>query len=129
MDASALTHCQDTIVATLARSIAHEWDHALVNIEIDVVDGEQTENCLMVSFQRRGAEWVRSSEQLPFECYDQFVQLRQLLAPEDGPWTICTLEFNSSGKYRFSFSQDSPPRLSGIHDDQSMFRSYLPTPL
>ena len=78
MDAASTAQCQDQIVSTVAQSVTQPWDRILVNIEIVAVDGEQTENCLMLSFAQRDSDWVRTSEQLPFPCYDLFVALRDL---------------------------------------------------
>ena len=130
MDAKREFDLQAKIVTSIAKSLTKDWTTAVVNIEIDVVDGDQTENCLAISFAEDRGGWSRNSFSLPFECYDYFVELRDSMHNTNADlWKVCTLEMNLGGKYRFSFSYDPPRRLNGIHDDEAMFKSYLPKPL
>lgn len=124
MTTQSLIDLQNRIVVTTANAIKGEWDAAVIDIEIDHVDGEQTENCLALSFRLQQGDWKRSSFQLPFECYDLFVTLRD--ASSGQRWTSCTLEFDSNGKYKFRYSYEPPRRLNGIHDDEAMLKNYLP---
>lgn len=127
MNAQSQIELQNRIVVTTARAISGDWDAAAVNIEIDEIEGEQTENCLALSFARQQDTWKRNSFQLPYECYDLFVKLRDLSDREK--WKTCTLEFDHNGKYKFSFSYDAPRRLNGIHDDEAMLKGYTPVSL
>lgn len=68
MNAQGLIDLQNRIVVTTAKGLNGEWDAAVVNIEIDDIDGEQTENCLAISFVRQQGTLKRSSFQIPFEC-------------------------------------------------------------
>ena len=122
-----LMELQDRIVLSLVRSLTGIWDAAVVNIEIDFADEEQTENCLALSFARDNGGWTRSSFSLPYDCYDLFAELRELMKQQDAAlWTSCTLELKADGKYRYSFSYERPRRLNGIHDDEAMLKHYSP---
>ncbi len=125
MDPKALMDLQSKIVVAVADGIKSEWQFAVVNIEIDLVDGEQTENCLCLSLSKAKDEWSRRSFDLPFQCYDMFLMLRD----KTDEWKTCMLEFDLTGKYRFSFSSSSPKRLNGIHNEESLLSNYIPPPL
>lgn len=116
---------QNRIVVTTARAINGNWDAAVVNIEIDDVDGEPMENCLAISFVRQQSTLERSSFLIPFECYDLFVTLRD--SSEGEKWKACTVEFDRTGKYKFHYSHEPPRRLNGIHDDEALLKAYIPS--
>lgn len=124
MDATGLIDLQNRIVTTIARSIPEAWDTAVISIEIDLVDGEQTENYLGLFYKKSGDSFSQASWPLPSECVDQFVCLRD--NSSSPPWTGCLLEFDSSGGYRFSYSYDPPKRINGIYDDEAMLKDYTP---
>jgi hypothetical protein len=127
MTTDTLAQMQDQIIATLAGAIDKPWSFVALNIEIDVVDGEQTENCLLVSFHKKFWRLVRKSQELPYELYDLFVALRDHMAKaNDSSWSSCTLVFDASGRYRFEFSYATPLRLNGVHDDVSMMKGLDP---
>src|SRR5947199_9537868 len=105
MDAAAETELHGRIVRSIVGSLTSPWDAAVINIEIDVVDGDQTENCLALSFLKRENAWQRSGFGLPYVCYDLFSELRLTMQQPGGQyWKICTLEISRKGKYRFQFS-------------------------
>lgn len=117
-----LIDLQNAIVLSIANAIKVAWVAAVVNIEIDEMDGEQTENCLALAFTEHEGTWERHSFCLPSECYALFVALQEA----SDQWKSCTLEFDSTGKYKFSYSHQPPKRLNGVLDDESMLKGYLP---
>ncbi len=130
MDSLLSARLQDAIAASITRGVHVEWNRIVVNIEIDTIDGEQTENCLALSFKSSSNTWTRTSFRLPFECYDQFVGLRNSMdGTSNSPWKSCTFEVDPGGKYKFAFSYDSPRRLNGLHDDIAMLKNYQPQQL
>jgi len=127
MTASEILHCQNEIVTTLANAIQRRWRFVAVNIEIDVIEGEQTENCITLSYTRHLWKLLRHSEKLPYQCYDQFSRLRILMTAEQArPWSSSTLVLDTDGNYRFAFQYGTPSRLNGIHDDGSMLVDFNP---
>jgi len=130
VDANKLLEMQNTIVILLAKTITESWDLAVINIEIDVVDGQRNEDCLALLYSLHIDGWKRKGFDFPYDGYDLFVNLRDLMKkPEAEDWTISTLEISSSGKYRFSFSYAPPPRLNGIFDDNAMLNTFVPQPI
>ena len=127
MTAAEILQRQDQIVTTLANAIREPWKFVVVNIEIDVIDGDQTENCIVLSYTKKLWRLIQRSEELPHELYDQFAALRDHMAESnDSSWGSCTLVFEKSGRYRFEFSYEPPSRLNGIHDEDSMMAKFDP---
>ena len=127
MTPSEILELQNELVATLANAVRKPWRFIAVNIEIDEIDGQKTENCLMLRWAKRFRKLVRRDEELPSVCYGQFRLLRDRMIPHsDRPWQSCTLVVSSEGRYRFEFSYDPAKRLNGIHDDQAMLSGFDP---
>jgi hypothetical protein len=124
VNAQSLIELQNRIIVTTAQAISGDWDAAVVNIEIDEIEGEQTESCLALSFALQQGTWKRNSFELPFDCYDLFVTLRD--SSDGEKWKTCTVEFDYNGKYKLSYTYEAPRRLNGIHDDEAMLKGYIP---
>ena len=121
---------QDKIISTIARSIKIKWDYLLVNFERAVIDGDAREDCLAVCFHRDPTGWKHTSIQPPFELYDLLLELAAAMdRDERGVWGSCTIEIDSRGKYRYTFSYEPPKRLNGGLDDETLFNHYVPQPL
>jgi hypothetical protein len=125
-----LTELQNRVVLGVANSVGVKWDYLLVNFEREVVDNEPTEDCLAIMFTRDNGNWKRQSFQIHLQCYDLFLQLCEKMSKEEiGKWGSCTLELNSGGRFRFSFSYEPPKRLNGDLTDGALLKNYLPRPL
>ncbi|MAT70969.1 MAG: hypothetical protein CMJ58_15765 [Planctomycetaceae bacterium] len=124
MDASEVLQLQDEIVAAVANAIEDAWDAAVVNLEIGATDGEVAIDCLALYFTWNRGEWKRKSLDFPYECCGLFTKLRDSGA---GPkWSVCMLEIDSSGKYKFDYAYDAPRRLNGVFDDEALLKGYRP---
>lgn len=127
MNAVEILKRQDQIVTAIAQAIREPWLYAVVNIEIDVVEGDRTENSIALSYTKKRWRLISRDEELPYEHYDWFVSLREQMSEvNDSPWRSCTLVFDKQGHYQFDFSFDPPPRLNGIYDDTTMFTTFDP---
>lgn len=130
MEFNILAELQERIVTTIAVENRGGWDFIVINIEVDTIDGDRTENCLAFSFIRENSHWRRAGFELPIACYDLFVELREVMASAgEAAWKTCMLEIDSGGEFRFSYSHDEPKRLNGLHDDGAMLRGYIPQSL
>jgi hypothetical protein len=119
---------QNNIVLTLANGVNFAWDYIVVNFEIGNVDGDRMENALAMAFTRDGKLLKEENFLIPHQCYEPFVKLYEAMENTGKkPWGSCTLEIESSGRYRFFFSYEAPKRLNGIRDDESMLGGYVPT--
>jgi hypothetical protein len=125
MNIRSLTNLQNSIVVTATGGIEGEWNTAVINIEIeDHEDGSIGKNSLALSYRFVKNIWKSDGFIMPHKCFELFRLLRGF---SDGQkWSICTLEFDSEGRYEFSFSYEQPKRLNGIHDDESMLKNYKP---
>ena len=120
---------QNQIVVSLAELISIPWNAAFADIEIDDIDGFQNEDGFFNTLAKVEDGWKETSIMIPRSCSRLFGELRNAMSLEEGmKWTVCTVEFNSAGKYRYSFSYDSPPRINGNFDDQK-FKNYVPPEL
>ncbi|QDT64190.1 hypothetical protein [Calycomorphotria hydatis] len=128
MNAETVIDLQNRIVLVCSGAIYSKWENAFVNVEIDSIDGEQTENLLCVHFCKEGGKWTSDSFSAPIESYDLFNRLRAETSDPE-PWKNCMLEFDSTGKYRFSYSHDRPRRIYGDYSDEAMLEHYIPKPL
>lgn len=130
MDSQSLIHVQNEIVLRIAGTIGIPWEYCLIDFEREVVDEEPVEGCLALAFARGSGGWTRVSIRLPHDCYDLFLDMLKLMTSnEEGPWNSCTLEFDSAGKYRYSFSYEPPRRLNGVFDGDAFFENHVPRPL
>ena len=118
---------QAQIVKAVAKAIREPWLYAVVDIEIDVIDGDRTENSIALSYAKRLWRLISQDIGLPYEHYDWFVSLREQMAEaSEQRWSTCRLVFDKRGHYEFDFSYDLPPRLNGIHDDVTMLTTFDP---
>lgn len=125
-----LIDLQNKVVLCVANSIRVKWDHLLVNYEREVIDDEPSQDCLFVAFVWENNNWKRQSLQLPIQCYDLFLDLCSAMSNDgESQWGSCTVEVDSSGKYRFAFSYDLPKRLNGDFSDEALLKHYIPQPL
>jgi hypothetical protein len=126
---TTLDYCrqQDEIVQVLAGAVRQPCQFVAVDVEIDVINGEQTEDCVMISYAKRFWRLVPRSERLPYELFDQFGKLRDLMAQANGDcWKSCRFVFDHSGRYRFEFKYDQPLRLNGSFDANAMLANFDP---
>jgi hypothetical protein len=131
MEPSVEIQLQYAIVVEAANCIAAPWDIAVVNIEIDTIEGERVEDCLALIFRAKAA-WLpwrrklaRDSFQVSMKCLDHFVELWES-SQATKPWKTCTLEFQPSGQYKFSYSYEPPSRLNGDFGSDAMLEGYVP---
>ena len=125
-----LIDLQNKAVLCVVDAVDFEWAYLLVNFEREVIDDEPGEDCLFVAFTRDNDEWKRQSVPLPAQCYDLFLQLASAMSRDGNAlWGSCTLEVDSSGSYRFSFSYERPKRLNGDFGDEALLKYYVPRPL
>jgi hypothetical protein len=125
MDCQKLIDMQNQIVVSSAGAIQDKWDAAVVNMEIDEIEGELKQNCICLFFKNRQDKCVRDSFLLPHECYELFISLREATANPD-KWTICNLEIAADGVYEYQYSYDPPKRLNGVYDSEAMLTNYVP---
>lgn len=91
------------------------WDKLTVNMEIDDIDGE------IVSSEESDL-WVNGESKeldLTFEASEYFEKLREIMTQNDREnraWTICDLEIQNNGQFKFTFSYDEPPRLATLKE-------------
>jgi hypothetical protein len=122
-----LIELQNQVVLCVANSVSMNWEHLLVDFEREVIGNELVEDCLAVAFTRENNTWQRQSFQLGSQCYDLFGPLCEAVSKDgNGQWGSCTLEVDSSGRYRFSFSYEPPKRLNGDFSDAALRNDYLP---
>ena len=127
MNAIETIQQQDQIVKAIAQAIREPWSYVVVNTEIDVVDGEQTENSIALSYSKRFWRLNSRGEELPHEHFSWFVALREKMAdPIGSRWGSCTVVFDRHGHYQFDFSYDPPPRLNGVYNDTTMLKHFDP---
>jgi hypothetical protein len=118
---------QEQIVKGVAGAVLEKWDYILVNTERDE---EETQDTLAVAFTKQDDKWSRNGFVVPYKFRQLFLELGRAMANDaDERWTTFTLELESGGKYRFSFSYGAPPRLGGTLNDETMFNRYIPQPL
>jgi hypothetical protein len=128
MNMKQLIDLQNNVVLTLANGIEFPWDFIVVNFEIGIVEGDRMENALALAFTRDGEGLKEESFLIPHQCYVPFVRLHEAMeSSEKKQWGSCTLEIESSGRYRFLFSYEAPKRLYGIRDAEAMLDGYVPT--
>lgn len=124
-----LIDLQNNIVHCLAKAVNQRWDYFVVNFEREEIDGERTQDCLAISFVKEKGGWKRSSFIAPYDCCSLLFRLSELMSAAGGEtWGSCTLEVDSSGKYRFSYSYEPPKRLTGNFDDGALLKAYTPQP-
>jgi hypothetical protein len=124
-----LIDLQNRIVHGMAEAVSEPWDFFVVNYEREEIDGERTQDTLAISFANEKGTWKRSSFEPPYDCCCLLSRLSELMSSKGGEtWGSCTLEVDSSGKYRFSYSYEPPKRLNGILDDESLLKGYTPRP-
>lgn len=127
MNAIETIQQQDHIVTAIAQAIREPWSYVAVSVEIDVVDGQQTENSIALSYTKRLWRLNSRSEKLPHEHFNWFVALREKMADANGAqWSSCTVVFDRHGHYQFDFSYDSPLRLNGVYNDTTMLKNFDP---
>lgn len=127
MNATEILNQQHQIVRAVAQAVCEPWLYAVVNIEIDVIEGDQTENLIAISYAKRLWRLIPRSEEIPYQLYDLFVSLRERMAEvNEQTWGSCTMVFDRRGRYQFDFSYDPPPRLNGIYDDTTMLTFFNP---
>lgn len=125
-----ITELQDKAVYCFAQAVKEEWHHLVVSFEIEDIDGESTQDTLALSFRDEEGQWKRSSFSAPRECCKLLADLSVAMTNEEGrTWGSCTLQVDSSGKYRYSFSHEPPKRLNGVFDDEALLKNYVPQPI
>jgi len=108
----------------------HEWDYFVIAFERDRVEGDMVDDSLSVTFRKGADSWERSGWLMPYPCFLEFDALHDAMwASESQRWRSCLLEIDDVGKYRFTFSDDPPLRLSYVFNDESQLRNYTPRPL
>lgn len=108
----------------------HEWDYLAVGFERDRVEGQMVDDSLSAAFKKGGNSWERSWWLMPYPCFLEFDALHDAMwASESQRWRCCLLEIDAAGKYRFNFSDDPPPRLNHVFNDESQLLNYTPRPL
>jgi|SRR5690554_5068904 len=104
---------QESAVQEVASLAPPGWDKIHMNIEIDDVDGE-----IVVSPKAKFfIGGVPSELRLGIDATDAFEELREVMAKNDNEnraWTICDLEIQNDGQFKFHFSHDEPPRLATL---------------
>jgi hypothetical protein len=134
MDQTAVD-LQKKIVGALARSIDGAWERIVVNYEMQEEDGGLTEDRRGFYITPDAAGGYRKAG-LTFDAAvkDLFHALRETMQRSEGQgqhkgWGICDLVVDQPGRFRFNFSYDSPKRINGVFDDESMgrFDRYLDT--
>ena len=126
-DMRRVIELQNNAVQCIAQAVGEKWDALVLNFEFTELDGVPTRNTIAIAFSNENGHWRRNSFIAPHECGDLLFQLSKAMAKEGGTtWRSCTLEVESSGKYKFSFSHEPPKRLNGIFDDESLLKNYIP---
>jgi hypothetical protein len=127
MDKQKIIDVQDKAVHCFANAATEKWDFILVNCETRDFEDYQQYDVLAISFAREKNAWKHTSIQAPYQCCDLLLQLCMLMGTGGKrAWESCTLEIESGGKYRYSFSYERPKRFNGIFDDEALFNNYTP---
>jgi hypothetical protein len=130
IDKQQIIIVQNEAVQCLANGVSEKWDYLLVNCERAEFDGEQRYHGLAMAFVKDKGKWKSNSIIVSHKCYSLLLKLSQLMSMDgSNPWGSCTVEVDSSGKYRFSFSYDPPRRIYGVIDDDTLFNEYTPQAL
>ena len=90
---------QKNVVQEVAGLVGPGWEKITVNIEIDDVEGDEL--------------------RLDIVARNSFKKLREVMAQNDKEnraWTICDLEIQNDGQFKFKFSYDEPPRLATLKE-------------
>lgn len=129
-DVRHIIDLQNNAVRCFANAVNENWDHLVVSFETAELDGVPTQNTIALAFAKENGKWRRISVIAPYECCNALVELSKAMKKDgDKTWGSCTLEIDSSGNYRYSFSYEIPKRLNGVFDDASLLKQYTPQPL
>jgi hypothetical protein len=129
-DIRQVIELQDNAVQCFANAVMESWDHLVANFEIAEFDGVPTRNTIAIAFSYENGQWRRISFIAPYDCCNYLAQLSKAMAKEGGiTWGSCTLEVDSTDRYRYSFSYEPPKRLNGVFDDEALLTNYVPHPL
>jgi len=106
---------QDRIVLCFANDVVEQWDFLLVSfgLEEDSDDDGMVSSIVELVFQRQRNRWNRGSVIAPLEGQNLLRDLAQLMSNGNQTWRGCTLEIESTGKYRFAFSHELPDWVHG----------------
>jgi hypothetical protein len=124
MSIDRLGKLQERLVSAVVNELKGKWDIAVVNIEIEELEGDVARDHISFSLVRQKSSWKRTQFYISIECSRLFGVLRDL--DKSDKWSACTLEVASDGRYEFSYSYDPPPRLNGIFSDESMLKGHVP---
>lgn len=122
----------EQLVARLASRAPRRWQRVVLNWELEQdADGDFVDDiylfCVVKSFSS-GLSKNQDVEADP-EDGDLVHALRTSMAERGSAWSTLDLEIDNDGDYRVDFDYDSPRRLHGIDDEQSVgrFENYLTT--
>lgn len=106
---------QKNVVQEVAGLVGPGWEKITVNIEIDDVEGE------IVVSPEADVWYDGSADELRLDIVarNSFKKLREVMAQNDKEnraWTICDLEIQNDGQFKFKFSYDEPPRLATLKE-------------
>ena len=111
------------IVTSIAELVPSKWTMLVLNFEvIEGSTGSPITDRICFWVNESGKEFHNGNLSLTPEIVDKVLSLRQEVSLAGESWSVCDLTVLSSGVYDFQFRYETPKRLNGEFDFDSLFR-------
>lgn len=120
---------QEQIVRHYMSRAEGDWVRIFAHTEMDTIGGQLDSSTLSVFFVRDGDRLDEKRLKPPFAVHELLRELHAETTVRDGMWKNVILEIDPDGKFRYSFSEDYPRRLTGDLGYDAGLDEYVVEPL